>query len=244
MCRAIASSLSAKVFLLTAALLAVGCLALYVAVALALPGGYRALSAARAEEAAAALAAELSGADAGEAAGIVETAPLGLAGAIAALNAEAAAANEEIDSINASVRDRDALRGRLLGLVDQIAWLDAKDEIAALDSAKAELSAAKEKLDEIDGRRRKLNADLNRERTRMAMTNIAAETINSFLANVYFDTGRFVLVPEGNVYKIRSRGKPVRPQDVSAGERNVLALCYFFSESGRGRFEGSEDADP
>lgn len=173
----------------------------------------------------------------------VETAPLGLAGAIAALNAEAAA-NEEIDSINASVRDRDALRGRLLGLADQIAWLDAKDEIAALDSAKAELSAAKEKLDEIDGRRRKLNADLNRKRTRMAMTNIAAETINSFLANVYFDTGRFVLVPEGNVYKIRSRGKPVRPQDVSAGERNVLALCYFFSESGRGRFEGSEDTDP
>lgn len=72
MCRAIANSLSAKVFLLTAALLAVGCLALYVAVALALPGGYRALSAARAEEAAAALAAELPGADAGEAAGIVE----------------------------------------------------------------------------------------------------------------------------------------------------------------------------
>ena len=53
MCRAIASSLSAKVFLLTAALLAVGCLALYVAVALALPGGYRALSAARGGSAAA-----------------------------------------------------------------------------------------------------------------------------------------------------------------------------------------------
>lgn len=174
----------------------------------------------------------------------VETAPLGLAEAIAALNAEAAAANEEIDSINASVRDRDALRGRLLGLADQIAWLDAKDEIAALDSAKAELSAAKEKLEKIEERRRKLNANLSRERTRMAMTNIAAEAINSFLVNVYFDTGRFALVPEGNVYKIRSRGKPVHPQDVSAGERNVLALCYFFSESGRGRFEGSEDADP
>lgn len=72
MSRAIASSLSAKVFLLTAALLAVGCLALYVAVALALPGGYRALSAARAEEAASALAAELSGADAEGAADIVE----------------------------------------------------------------------------------------------------------------------------------------------------------------------------
>lgn len=174
----------------------------------------------------------------------VETNPLGLAEAITALNAEAAAVNEAIDSINASVRGRDALRKRLLDLADQIAWLDAKNEIAALDSAKAELSAAKEKLDEIDERRRKLNVDLSRERTRMAMTNIAAETINSYLANVYFDTERFVLVPEGNVYKIRSRGKPVRPQDVSAGERNVLGLCYFFSESGRGRFEGSEDADP
>lgn len=174
----------------------------------------------------------------------VETDPLGLAEAIAALNAKAVAVNEEIDSINASVRNRDALRERLLGLADQIAWLDAKDEIAALDSAKEELSAAKEKLDKIDEHRRKLNADLSRERTRMAMTNIAAETINSFLANVYFDIERFVLVPEGNVYKIRSRGEPVRPQDISAGERNVLALCYFFSESGRGRFEGSEDADP
>ena len=48
--RGIAHSLSAKVFLLTAALLTAGCLALYLAVACALPGGYRALSGARAEE--------------------------------------------------------------------------------------------------------------------------------------------------------------------------------------------------
>lgn len=174
----------------------------------------------------------------------VKTDPLGLTEAIAALNAETTAVNEEISSINASVKSRDALRKKLLGLVDQIAWLDAKGEIAKLNDAKAELSSAKARLKEIDERHKKLNADLNRERTRMAMTAIAAETINSFLANVYFDTERFALVPEGNVYKIRSRGKPVRPQDVSAGERNVLALCYFFSESGRGRFEGSEDIDP
>lgn len=70
--RGIAHSLSAKVFLLTAALLTAGCLALYLAVAVALPGGYRALSAARAEEAAAALAAELAAADPSEAARIVE----------------------------------------------------------------------------------------------------------------------------------------------------------------------------
>lgn len=68
----IARSLSAKVFLLTAGLLTAGCLALYLAVALALPGGYRALSAARAEEAAAALADELAGAGPSEAAAIVE----------------------------------------------------------------------------------------------------------------------------------------------------------------------------
>lgn len=72
MCRRIARSLFAKVFLLTAGLLAAACLVLYLVVALALPGGYRALSAARAESAASELAAELSGADATEAAGIVE----------------------------------------------------------------------------------------------------------------------------------------------------------------------------
>lgn len=76
------------------------------------------------------------------------------------------------------------------------------------------------------------------------MTEIAVASINRFLSSVYFDAARFKLVPFGDVYKIESYGKPVAPKAISTGERNILALCYFFSEGGRGKFEGLEDSDP
>lgn len=58
---------------------------------------------------------------------------------------------------------------------------------------------------------------------------------------MYFDKDRFRLVPTEGMYKIQVRGESVPPNKVSTGERNVLALCYFFSESGKEKFEGSED---
>lgn len=76
------------------------------------------------------------------------------------------------------------------------------------------------------------------------MTEIAVASINRLLPSVYFDAARFRLVPFGDVYKIESYGKPVAPKAISTGERNILALCYFFSEGGRGKFEGPEDSDP
>lgn len=76
------------------------------------------------------------------------------------------------------------------------------------------------------------------------MTEIAVTSINRFLSSVYFDAARFRLVPFGDVYRIESFGKPVAPKAISTGERNILALCYFFSEGGRGKFEGLEDSDP
>lgn len=51
-----------------------------------------------------------------------------------------------------------------MDLADQIAWLDAKDEIAALNHARAEYEAVKKKLRELDERRGKLKVNLNRER--------------------------------------------------------------------------------
>lgn len=173
-----------------------------------------------------------------------ETPRLGLSEAIASVNAAASAVNKEIDSVNASVRNGGILKEKLLKLNDQIARLDAKNEIAALNRAREEYDDAATKLKQSEERRSRLEEDLGREQARMAQTHIAVKAINAFLANVYFDADRLVLVPEGNVYKIRSHGKPVRPCNISAGERNVLSLCYFFSESGRGRFEGSEDSDP
>ncbi len=33
-----------------------------------------------------------------------------------------------------------------------------------------------------------------------------------------------------NKYYLKSKGVDVRPKDVSLGERNIIGLCYFFTD--------------
>lgn len=174
----------------------------------------------------------------------IETEPLGLAEAISAFNAAAAEANKEIDDLNAAVRGRSALRQQLLDLNDQMARIDAAASIKRYEDVKTELATATKELKRLIDKRHELEDERRAEEAKMSMTDLAANAINGYLANVFFDSSRFVLVPYASVYKIKSHGRPVRPSEVSTGERNILALCYFFSEGGRLKFEGFEDSDP
>ena len=59
---------------------------------------------------------------------------------------------------------------------------------------------------------------------------IAVDFINRGLQYVFFSNNRLNITPSGDNYEILSDGKPVKPKNISAGERNILALCYFFTE--------------
>ena len=174
----------------------------------------------------------------------IETEPLGLTEAISTFNASAVEANKEIDDLNAAVKGRAALRQQLLNLNDQMARIDARATIKRYEDVKAELATAAKQLKQLIDKRSELEGERQAEEAKMSMTDLAANAINGYLANVFFDSSRFVLVPYANVYKIESHGRPVRPSEVSTGERNILALCYFFSEGGKLKFEGFEDSDP
>lgn len=174
----------------------------------------------------------------------IKTESLGLAEAITSFNVSANIVNKEVDDLNLSVKNATTLRNQLLDLNNQIARIDAKDAITRYVVAKKELDTAEKELHEAVKKRLKLVNERRTEEAKMSMTDIAANVINGFLANVFFDSSRFVLVPYADVYKIESHGKSVKPNEVSTGERNILALCYFFSEGGKLKFEGSEDSDP
>lgn len=60
--------------------------------------------------------------------------------------------------------------------------------------------------------------------------NIAMEIINSCLRYVFFSKDRMVITTEDENYVLKSNGKRVKPANVSVGERNIIALCYFFVE--------------
>ena len=136
------------------------------------------------------------------------------------------------------------MKEELLRLNDQIAWIDAREKNEEWISATAKLKQVESSIDELKAAAECLISNREAQEAILRQTAIAVDVINGYLANIYFDAHRFELVPKGDKYAIRSRGCPVSLRDISTGERNILALCYFFSEGGRNRREGSQDDDP
>lgn len=62
-------------------------------------------------------------------------------------------------------------------------------------------------------------------------TKIAIKHMNNALNYIFFSGNRLKIKEgENNTYKLFSNGIEVSPSNVSCGERNILALCYFFIE--------------
>ena len=170
--------------------------------------------------------------------------PLGLSKTLHDLNEVIKCINEEIASIKKAKQERDKIRKTLLGLNNAIAAADALPKIKESRKASEDLAKAQESQKKNNDTLKSLADSKAMQEAKMQNVDIAVNVINAYLANVYFDTKKFQLFPDGKKYKIISNGHTVNPNDVSTGERNILALCYFFSEGGKNRERDHEDDDP
>ncbi|WP_305084267.1 AAA family ATPase [uncultured Faecalibaculum sp.] len=73
------------------------------------------------------------------------------------------------------------------------------------------------------------NNELLALQSRMKNTNIAVESINKDLCMALYDKDRLSLIDKGGVYHLQSQGFEVTPTQISTGERNIIALSYFFA---------------
>lgn len=133
-------------------------------------------------------------------------------------------------SFNMAVNDRDNLKNELKLLNNKLAKIDLvnsfkelKNSLTKKESEKElksqlekELSELIEKKDELDAKRKDFK--------------IAVDELNSELEFIFFSKNRLELKLENELYHLRSRGHSVEPNRVSCGERNALALCYFFAD--------------
>ena len=60
--------------------------------------------------------------------------------------------------------------------------------------------------------------------------NIALKKINTDLSYIFFSTDRLSLEFKDDKYVVLSYGKKVELNKLSIGERNAIALCYFFAQ--------------
>nr|WP_314783847.1 AAA family ATPase [Olsenella uli] len=169
---------------------------------------------------------------------------LGLDAALKKLEIAVESVNSEIDSINGAIKYRSTLEKDLLKLNDEISRTDARQDIESWQTAEGGLTNARDAKNNKLGEQRRLLSKKQQQEATLKQIDIAVDVINSYLANVYFDSDRFKLVLDGEQYKVLSHGQSVAPDNISTGERNVLALCYFFTESGEGKEQGHADDDP
>lgn len=110
-------------------------------------------------------------------------------------------------------------------LVDN--FLKQRDEKVRKETEKAELEKnIKKANEEID----KLNAESKN-------IGIALSKINEYLGLIFLNKTRIYLEANENTYLVKRGEKPVPIKKLSNGERNAIALCYFFTRINENKSE-------
>lgn len=137
---------------------------------------------------------------------------------------------QEIEAYNDAVKRVETLKRRLTADNAAIAYYEVLRDIGLWKQALEEQKKADEDLVKSNEIIKSLNDELNVLRSRKKNIKIAVGVINKSLRYVFFSKNRLEIKVENDRYVLYSRGKSVKPNNVSVGERNIIALCYFFTE--------------
>lgn len=135
------------------------------------------------------------------------------------------------ESFNQVIANRRTTEKELLKLNDEIAHYAIYAEYQSFLSQKAAKQIAGEKLQQlIQAKQVLINEQQSLDAQRKNLQ-IAVEQINKSLSYIFYSDSRLKLHLESDqMYHLTVNGKDVLPDKISCGERNALALCYFFSE--------------
>lgn len=132
--------------------------------------------------------------------------------------------NQQIDEINKSKVKASALNNEIAYwelsedyFEYQKAYTDYNECCENFNKYQADFNAKKAEID-----------DLNNQKKNVV---IAKDNINRALSYVFFSDNRLQLDvdAESGKYYLMSNGNKITPDKVSTGERNIIALCYFFT---------------
>ena len=137
---------------------------------------------------------------------------------------------QEIENYNNAVKKIGTLKRNLTNDNAAIAHYEVSSDIKLWKQALEEQKKADEALKESDEKIKNLNDELNILKSRKKNIKIAVGLINKSLRFVFFSKDRLEIKVEGDKYVLYAHGKAVKPNNVSVGERNIIALCYFFTE--------------
>lgn len=150
---------------------------------------------------------------------------------------------EARQSWNSAIRNKEQFIHDLQVLNKKIARHEINTRL--MEAKKAEDGKAKqdELVRGLEEKICSLTSEKDQLEAQKSNIDIALDAINESLAFIFLSKDRLVLSGEHGEYALYSRGEKVRPRDVSAGERNAIALCYFFTLIGAGKSREEKYSD-
>ncbi|WP_206282011.1 AAA family ATPase [Streptococcus sp. KCJ4932] len=136
----------------------------------------------------------------------------------------------EIDKYNDAVGMVEILEEKLCDDNALIAHYEVASDIKHWEQAKKDFEAANKVVEDSDKELKEKGEVLELLRAKKKNIRIAVNLINNSLRYVFFSKDRLEIKVENEKYVLYPRGIPVKPNNVSLGERNIIALCYFFIE--------------
>ena len=159
--------------------------------------------------------------------------------AIEAFNISTQKLCDRVDEFNRSVSKRKELRDKINKMNLECAKIECDQllqDYSKADENKreidVEISKSRQSIQECERYINELN-------NRKANTQVAMDYINEELAYVFYNDKKMKLEAMDDGYELLVDGKSISPSKISVGERNVLALCYFFASL----FEGKEEKE-
>ena len=139
---------------------------------------------------------------------------------------------------NNLVNNKNTLKKQLLILNSQIANKQISEKYLKYEEQLKKQETENTKLSTLEDERSAIELELASLNEQKKSIKIAQEHINYLLQYVFFSKDKLTIESHDGIYQIKSCGLPVKPNQISCGERNIMALCYYFTEL----FAGKEEA--
>lgn len=130
---------------------------------------------------------------------------------------------------NKTATDTSGLVGNLRRINADIAYYDIIALYSGYKAAHAEKEREEKVLKDLIKDRDEKKRLLDTFEQEKKDAKIAMKAINDDLAYIFFSKNRLRIEHKDGKYMLFSHGNPVQPSNVSVGERNAIALCYFFN---------------
>lgn len=136
----------------------------------------------------------------------------------------------ERDTYNNEIIDEKTIISKLVEINNEIAYYDIVDDYKKYVQQNQEKHIEERKLGEINKEHHEIQNNISKLNAEKNSIHIAMNEINDDLKYIFFSENRLKISYENSKYVIYSHGKPVRPENISVGERNAIALCYYFNK--------------